>query len=102
MTRSDYLKFHAEFTERARSLSDRKNQDYSDDDDAFANLNLCEVVCPGMSCEQGIVVRMSDKLARLGRLLQRDASVPEESIEDTLLDVVNYAVLLAARRSQRP
>lgn len=42
---------------------------------------------------EGIVIRMSDKMERLINLtqLQRDAEV-DESIEDTLADIVGYAI----------
>lgn len=41
--------------------------------------------------ELGVLVRMDDKLARLEHLLGREAKC--ESIEDSWLDLVNYAVI---------
>lgn len=39
------------------------------------------------------LVRMQDKLNRLKTLDKKDALVKDEKIEDTLLDLANYAVL---------
>ena len=39
------------------------------------------------------LVRMQDKLNRLKTLTKQDALVHDEKIEDTLLDLANYAIL---------
>lgn len=42
----------------------------------------------------GIVVRMGDKLARLDNVVLEGAGdLPDETIKDTLLDLVNYAAI---------
>lgn len=38
-------------------------------------------------------VRLSDKLERFSNLISNDAQVKDESIEDTLLDMANYAAM---------
>lgn len=38
-------------------------------------------------------VRLSDKLERFSNLISSDAQVKDESIEDTLLDMANYAAM---------
>jgi hypothetical protein len=49
----------------------------------------------GVSVEKGILVRMCDKLSRIGNLIERnDHSVKDESIEDTLIDIMNYSNIL--------
>ena len=70
-----------------------KNHDYSGVVDPFANFELVEKfgVC---STEEGIVVRMTDKLSRISRLLKGDAKVLDEKVEDTLIDLANYAIIL--------
>lgn len=42
---------------------------------------------------QGLLVRCHDKVARLENLLRSDATPSNESIEDTLLDVVGYSAI---------
>jgi len=89
MTRSEYLEFHQEFSRRALALSTRKNSDYAGDADPFRNFRQFE--------ELGFLVRMSDKLSRLKTFCERGTlSVAEESVTDTLLDLANYAILMAA------
>lgn len=48
----------------------------------------------------GVLVRMSDKLARLRNLYTtgNGADVRDESVEDTLMDIANYAVIMLAWR----
>lgn len=76
--------------------AEKKNADYAGGaTDPFKNFRLVGVlgVC---STEQGIVVRMADKLARISTLLDKEPSVVGESIMDTLLDLANYALILRA------
>lgn len=70
-----------------------KNQDYADGADPFQNFRMVEDagLC---SLEQGIAVRMSDKLQRIFNLLDEEAAVEDEKIEDTLSDLRNYANIL--------
>lgn len=39
------------------------------------------------------IVRMNDKMNRLETLTRKNAEVKDESIEDTLLDLANYAIM---------
>jgi len=69
-----------------------KNQDYANGD-AFANFKLCEEL--GLcSVAEGITVRLADKLKRICNLLNQEAAVLDETVEDTLLDMSNYAIIL--------
>jgi hypothetical protein len=73
----------------------KKNSDYSGDSNTYHNFMHCEEL--GLcSAEAGIMVRMSDKMARVATLLKQDYKVKEESIKDTLLDLSNYALILAS------
>jgi len=42
----------------------------------------------------GVVVRLSDKIARMSRLILKKAHVADESIRDTAIDTLNYAAML--------
>ena len=49
----------------------------------------------------GLRVRMHDKLARLNNLVDKGNTPNYESIEDTLLDLANYAIIgLLVQRGQ--
>lgn len=77
-------------------IARKKNADYASDQDPFANFNLAPLLA-GISVERGILVRMSDKQARVSNLLDKPAQVADESIEDSLADLANYALILIAR-----
>jgi len=84
-------------------ILEAKNSDYAGDRSPFFNFEMCEKlgVC---RTEQGIIVRMTDKLARAINLLgdDREAAVRNETIEDTLKDLINYtAILLVYLRWRR-
>ena len=91
-----YMGFHKNFTAKMFDVTKAKNDDYTGiNESPFANLELTEKL-GNCSTEQGIIVRMSDKLSRLASFAaQGQLSVKDESVEDTLLDLANYCVLLA-------
>jgi len=100
MNRQDLLSFHSALTEKARSLMERKNQDYAGDSEhgiqPFANFERVEAlgIC---STEQGFLVRMTDKISRLSSYVQAGKlEVSDETVYDTLVDLINYSVLMAA------
>jgi hypothetical protein len=74
-------------------ISRKKNSDYATGDDPFKNFRLCEFigVC---SVEKGMLVRISDKLSRISNLLDTQAEVSDETINDTLSDLANYAMIM--------
>ena len=57
-------------------------------------------LAPDISPTTAILVRMSDKVARLGNLLQVGSSqqVEDESIDDTIRDLAGYCILLLVSR----
>ncbi len=95
---SDLLDYHALLTDAARSLMARKNNDYAGSSGAqpFKNFQLCSAM--GLTTtEVGMAVRLSDKIQRLAHLLSgQKMLVTDESLRDTLLDIINYTVLIGA------
>lgn len=84
----------------ALQLVMKKTQDYATIDDPYRNFRMCESV--GVPLEKGILVRMCDKLSRIGNLIENgDPSVKSESIEDTLIDVMNYANIMLCYIQQK-
>jgi len=78
----------------------KKNHDYAEDSDVYSGFKICEKlgVC---KAEEGIIVRITDKLGRVVQLLKKDAKVSDESIHDTLIDLANYALLLDGLRNNK-
>ena len=70
-----------------------KNHDYAFGDDPFKNFRLCEQlnIC---SVEKGILVRICDKMSRISNLIDREGKVQDEKINDTLIDLANYSIIL--------
>jgi Nucleotide modification associated domain 1 len=72
---------------RMAAIHRAKNSDYGE------SYNLAPQLL-GISTHVGLLVRMTDKLARACRLAQgREAAVKDEALVDTLVDLANYAVL---------
>lgn len=69
-----------------------KNHDYAEDSDPFKNFRYSELL--GISIERAILVRIMDKIARISNLLDKEAKVKDEKIEDTLIDAINYLAIL--------
>lgn len=101
MNKNDYKQFHARATEKMRSITEKKNSDYTGaSENAFANFQNAEAlgIC---SLEAGILVRMTDKMSRLASFIKKGSyEVADESFEDTCLDLANYAIILAAAAAE--
>jgi len=69
--------------------------------EAYGPKNIAQA--PG-GAENGLRVRMWDKMARLNHILENPGvDVNDESIEDTLLDLLNYsAIFLLVRKGKWP
>jgi hypothetical protein len=87
--RDRLLQRHEEICKEARRLMRAKNCDYGADDDPFRNFRSFGAY--------GILVRLSDKLARIRGYVERGKfEVQDEQINDTCLDAINYVILLQA------
>lgn len=95
MDMEDYLDLHEQMCKQARELSRRKGEDYSGPEDNLGNFKNTERVgiC---SAETGIMVRIQDKVSRLTQILDKGTAVDDETVNDTLIDLLNYSILLAA------
>ena len=70
-----------------------KNADYSGKEDDLSNFKTSATIAK-ISVEQGLLVRIMDKMSRVGNLLTTDAEVKSESISDTISDAINYLAIL--------
>lgn len=86
-TRAELDCLHAELADKARAIMRKKSIDYAREDDVYANLGEFGLL--------GILVRLSDKLARLRRYVENGGRfvVEDESRLDTVLDAINYLIL---------
>lgn len=82
---------HQRLFVQALNLMKQKNHDYASDEDPYKNFRRYGLM--------GILVRLSDKIARLDSYLsQGDLEVKDESVKDTILDIINYSVLFEGYR----
>lgn len=94
MTKSMLLQLHLDLCNDARALMSAKNDDYAHGADPFANFNASTVF--NVDPRVGLLLRMQDKLKRLHAYAERgNLQVENEGWKDSVLDVINYAILYA-------
>lgn len=73
-----------------------KNADYSNNsENPFKNFEMVELF--GITdTKTGILVRATDKFARLINLMDKEAEVKDETVLDTIQDMQNYLAILGA------
>jgi len=98
MNADELLAFHRVFCGRAYRLCAAKNHDYAGAKGQSPFRNFESIDALGIaSTETGFLVRMADKLNRLVTFVNDGKlAVKNEGATDSLLDLINYAVLLAA------
>lgn len=99
MNRPELLKLHDELCAEAKQIMEVKNHDYAGGKhthEPFANFTRVESM--GITTtEKGLLVRMTDKMSRLSTFCQEGKFlVKDESLRDTILDTINYGILLYA------
>jgi len=97
MNRPELLQLHDELCAEAKKIMEAKNHDYAGGKhthEPFANFTRVESM--GITTtEKGLLVRMTDKMSRLSTFCQEgEFKVTDESLRDTILDLINYGILL--------
>jgi len=92
------LRFY-ELLESMADTHERKNQDYSPGADPFKNFRASEEI--GIPAWIGAWIRLQDKVSRCTSLIRQYAqngeiqpAVVSEKLDDTLIDLANYALLV--------
>lgn len=84
------IQLHKELVDYLHNLYITKNADYGDSvHDTYEKYGLVS-----------FLVRLEDKLNRARTLSKQEALVNDEKIEDTLLDLANYAILAVIELKQ--
>jgi hypothetical protein len=77
-----------------QSVYEAKDNDYSATGLPMGNLRKCEDA--GIDAWRGCLVRIGDKMSRLENFLkEKEYLVISEKAEDTVIDLANYAILMA-------
>lgn len=103
MLQNEFHKHVDESLCQIQDLLNKKNADYGGDTgDVLNNIKTCEIlgIC---SAEQGILIRIADKYKRMITLLasKKDPEVTDETIDDTIRDIIGYLILILAVRKDR-
>lgn len=97
MNTKDLIEYHELACKALHEIVKAKNADYTgESQDPFFNFNMVEKL--GISTtETGILTRMLDKFARITSFVKKGVlKVKDETVEDTLLDLANYCIIMAA------
>lgn len=85
----DRIQKHKEICNKLNEIYEKKNHDYGNSfGDTYAKLGIISAV-----------TRISDKTNRLMSLCTKEQKVKDESIDDTLMDLANYAIMTLIERS---
>lgn len=96
MDKQELFEFAHHFFDSCQNTLHKKNADYThDQQDTFGNFKAVETL--GIPTEIGFLTRMMDKMKRIASFAHNgQLQVKEESVQDTLMDLANYACLLSA------
>ncbi len=100
MTQQELLEYIEDRHKKSIELIKSKSQDYAKpDSDTLSNFKNSTII--EVSLERGILVRMMDKISRISNLLDKDPAVVGESIDDSIMDLINYTFILGSVLNQR-
>lgn len=74
---------YGEIVKELHNIYERKNHDYG---------NSFSILYQKFGLKS-VIIRLYDKLLRLETLCEKESEVKDESIEDTLKDMANYAIM---------
>jgi len=93
MTQEEQVKHFEELTTQMKNILFKKGNDYANQD-RLSNFKLAGSIC-GLKAEQNCLSLIATKVARLGVLLGSNKEPNNESIQDSILDLANYSILLS-------
>ena len=92
MTKKEQDQHFKEFTERMKEILDRKGDDYSGKD-RLSVFKTTAQICH-TTAEMVVLDKIVTKVARLGTLFTSSKAPNNKSIEDNIVDLANYVILL--------
>jgi hypothetical protein len=93
MNQQEQVKHFEVITTQMKEILFKKGNDYANED-RLSNFKLAGGIC-GLKAEQNCLSLIATKVARLGVLLNTDKEPNNESIQDSVLDLANYSILLS-------
>ena len=93
MNQQEQIKHFEAFTTQMKEILFKKGNDYANTD-RLSNFKLAGSICQ-LKAEQNCLSLIATKVARLGVLLNSEKTPDNESVQDSVLDLANYSVLLS-------
>lgn len=93
MTKEEQEDFFDEYVKRMRDVLLNKGDDYANRD-RLSNFKLAGLIAGG-NAKINCLNLIATKVARLGVLLNSNDEPKNESVSDSIMDLANYALLLA-------
>lgn len=96
MKREEFLYRYNEDLENMRYIIEKKSADYWKDEDIYSNFKWIEKMTNWkITTEMWMIIRIMDKISRIVNIIiEKKHFYKKETVEDTLLDLANYALLL--------
>lgn len=85
ITREQYFALIKAFYDGGLTIMDSKNKDYASENDPFKNFRMSESL--NIKPEVGILIRMQDKMSRIGNLLFGNRGSDSTKLMDALLSI---------------
>ena len=94
---------HAELLRQLHELHEVKNADYAHSGNPYSNFEYAaQVAAPFRGVDAVFATMLGIKLARLGELTEPGRTPKNEALDDTFVDLTNYAAIWTSwRRDQR-
>lgn len=86
--------FFEAFVNRMRDTMFKKGDDYATEEDRLSNFKFAGDICR-LNAKLNCLSNIATKVARIGVLIHKKDAPKNESLEDSLLDLANYAILEA-------
>lgn len=93
MNSKEFVQNSETLLNRCLEVIKKKNSDYANDKDPFANFSYSSEIA-GVEKYQAILQLIGMKLSRIKELMSSGKEPNFESIEDSILDAINYLVIL--------
>lgn len=97
MTKTDQEKVFSDFVKKQHQIMFAKGDDYANED-RLSNFKMAGTIA-GLTAELNCLSLIATKVARLGVLL-KGKTPKNESIDDSLIDLANYSMLLYMIRQE--
>lgn len=100
MNKIEQEQFFDDFTSRMKKVMVGKGNDYALEKDRLSNFKNVGIICgSGEDGRQACLHLIATKVARLTSLLGESKTPSNESIDDSILDLANYSILLGMLQS---